>query len=190
MARRDTLGRILDGALALFIERGVDGTPVVEIERAAGLSPGSGSFYRHFPNKAAVLTAVVEREVQRAAVARELRRQRSGSLAEEFRQTLDDLDGQAALITLLGREGARHPALFRPVLDVLAQGGLPFDAAAIQQHVPRLPHGIDDYEAVAEVAMYAMVGAHLAEQFFDDAIALDRDRFASTLARLIASTSG
>ncbi len=60
-----TRERILDVALDLFAEDGFSGTTVTEVERRAGLSPGSGSFYRHFPSKEALLTAAVEREVER-----------------------------------------------------------------------------------------------------------------------------
>ena len=60
-----TRERILDVALDLFAEEGFSGTTITEVERRAGLSPGSGSFYRHFPSKEVLLTAAVEREVER-----------------------------------------------------------------------------------------------------------------------------
>jgi AcrR family transcriptional regulator len=51
------------GALEIFLEFGFDATTVTEIERRAGLSPGSGSFYRHFASKEELLKAAVEREI-------------------------------------------------------------------------------------------------------------------------------
>src|SRR5262245_65363759 len=57
--RLPTRERILDAALDLFIERGVDGTTVSDIERAVGLAAGTGSFYRHFRSKDDVLVASV-----------------------------------------------------------------------------------------------------------------------------------
>jgi AcrR family transcriptional regulator len=54
---------ILDAALDLFLRRGVAGTAVTDIERAAGLAAGSGAFYRHFRSKEHVLVASVERGV-------------------------------------------------------------------------------------------------------------------------------
>src|SRR4051812_40543251 len=62
---KNTRERIMAVALDLFAERGVQGTPVTAIEAAAGLSPGSGSFYRHFRDRAELLTAVVEQEIAR-----------------------------------------------------------------------------------------------------------------------------
>jgi AcrR family transcriptional regulator len=61
----DTRERILDAALPLFEERGFDGTTVTAIEGAVGLSPGSGSFYRHFRSKEEVFVAAVEARVRR-----------------------------------------------------------------------------------------------------------------------------
>ena len=59
--RGTTRERILAAALDLFIERGVDGTAVSDIERAVGLAAGTGSFYRHFRSKEDVLVASVQR---------------------------------------------------------------------------------------------------------------------------------
>ena len=64
-ARGETRERILLAALDLFVERGYDGTSVSDIERAVGLAAGTGSFYRHFASKEAVLTASVEEGVDR-----------------------------------------------------------------------------------------------------------------------------
>lgn len=44
----------------LFAERGFKGTTVAAIEEAAGLSPGSGALFAHFPSKQAVLEAAVD----------------------------------------------------------------------------------------------------------------------------------
>jgi AcrR family transcriptional regulator len=66
----DTRMRILDAALSQFVSRGVDAVAVTDLEKAAGLSPGSGSFYRHFRSKRDVLAAVVGREIERAGTRR------------------------------------------------------------------------------------------------------------------------
>jgi AcrR family transcriptional regulator len=77
-APSSTRERILDAALELFVDRGVAGTSVSDIERAVGLAAGTGSFYRHFRSKQDVLVVSFERGVarlvdetatQRAAVA-------------------------------------------------------------------------------------------------------------------------
>jgi AcrR family transcriptional regulator len=63
--RQSTRERILDVAMELFVERGVAGTSISEIERRAGLASGTGSLYRHFRSKEDVLYAAVEREAVR-----------------------------------------------------------------------------------------------------------------------------
>ena len=51
--------RLLDAALELFAERGVDATPVPSIARAAGV--GTGTLYRYFPSKEALANEVYRR---------------------------------------------------------------------------------------------------------------------------------
>lgn len=181
---RDTKERILDGALRLFARDGVAGTTVVEIEREAGLSPGSGSFYRHFEDKDAVLQAVIDREVTAAEAARSTRRP-AASLEDEFRQALDGLDDMAALVQLLAREGSGRSETLAPVRAVMAEGGAAEMAARLVAELPDADRDDLDVEAVATVALFAVVGHHLAERFFGLPVGVDRDRFAAALAALV-----
>ena len=52
---------LLTEGMRLFGERGYAATSVAQIEEAAGLSPGSGSLYKHFRSKEALLTAGLDR---------------------------------------------------------------------------------------------------------------------------------
>jgi AcrR family transcriptional regulator len=61
--RRPTRQRIIAEAMRLFGEQGYKATTVAEIEAAAGLSPGSGSLYRHFPSKRALLAQGVRQQI-------------------------------------------------------------------------------------------------------------------------------
>lgn len=58
-----TRQRLLDAALALFSERGVERTAIDEITERADV--GKGTFYRHFENKEAITIALVETAVDR-----------------------------------------------------------------------------------------------------------------------------
>lgn len=58
-----TRERILDVAFELFVEVGFTGTKITEIENRAGLSGGSGGFYRHFRSKSDLLRPAIERQV-------------------------------------------------------------------------------------------------------------------------------
>lgn len=55
--------RVLDGARALFGERGIANSSVDELAVALGVS--KHTIYRRFPNKASLLEAVVERDIDR-----------------------------------------------------------------------------------------------------------------------------
>jgi AcrR family transcriptional regulator len=52
---------ILDQAMRLFAERGYAATPVADIQVAAGMTPGSGGLYKHFPSKQSLLEAGIDR---------------------------------------------------------------------------------------------------------------------------------
>lgn len=181
----DTRTRILDTALALFAARGVEAVTVTELEEGAGLSPGSGSFYRHFRSKDDVLAAVVAREVDRA----EAMRLPAGGLADieaEYRHALDTLDAMRPLLALLVREGARLPDVGR-IRDVLAEGGARIDAGRLRSLMQAGEIPERDPDAVATVVMMALVGYHLAERFFGGPVGVDRDRFIVSLASLVGS---
>lgn len=59
---KDTVRRIIDAATTMLKERGYDGASTNRIAAAAGISPGS--LYQYFPNKDAILHAVVEAYTQ------------------------------------------------------------------------------------------------------------------------------
>jgi TetR/AcrR family acrAB operon transcriptional repressor len=61
----ESRNRILDAAESLFAERGFDRTSFVDISERSGISRGSIPW--HFKNKAGLLTAVVQRALERAA---------------------------------------------------------------------------------------------------------------------------
>ncbi len=56
--RRETRSRLLDAALRLMAEKGMEGVAINEITEAADV--GFGSFYNHFESKEAIYAAVLE----------------------------------------------------------------------------------------------------------------------------------
>lgn len=62
-----TPDRIIDAAMELFGRQGFRATTIGQIEQAAGLSVGAGGIYRHFPSKARLLAAGLERQVETSA---------------------------------------------------------------------------------------------------------------------------
>lgn len=80
--RKDTLAtrkRIIDTAEALFAERGVEGTSLLEIARAAGQKNRSALQY-HFTNKEGLLDAVLDKH--------------SGRIASDRAEMLDRLEAR------------------------------------------------------------------------------------------------
>jgi AcrR family transcriptional regulator len=179
---RDTRTRILDTALRLFVSQGVEGVAVTEIEQGAGLSPGSGSFYRHFRSKADVLAAVVDREVDRAAASRVVTGE--GDLAHDYARSLAELDRLGALLALLLRDGSRLPHRDR-IREVLSETGAHLDAQRLQARMDAGEIPVRDAEAVAVVVQMALVGHHLARRFFGGPVGVDQDRFVAALASLV-----
>lgn len=112
-----TRDRIIDAAMALFSEHGYRATSITRIEQAAGLSPGAGGIYHHFPSKEALLTAGVERQLRRLAALRDIRRlfANLGDLRTELtiaaRYILAELDQEAQLLRLLASEARHGPAI-------------------------------------------------------------------------------
>ncbi|MDT3443264.1 helix-turn-helix domain-containing protein [Pseudofrankia sp. BMG5.37] len=122
---------MLEAAMDVFAEAGFTGATISEVERRVGLAVGTGSLYRHFPSKEALLTAAVDREVSRLRAEMAERRAAIPPSADavEHRlhvceQLLADIRRFDRLFRLMLNEGDRVPelreaiwtALQRPVL--------------------------------------------------------------------------
>ncbi len=53
---------ILESVKAMFASKGFDGASMQDLARAADMS--AGNFYRYFPSKAAIIEAIIERELE------------------------------------------------------------------------------------------------------------------------------
>lgn len=116
--RRTRRRRLLDAAMDVFAEKGYSGATISEIERRVGLAAGTGSLYRHFPTKAALLTEAVDYEVARCRAEIEEARAALPHLpdpverqVQRLRQTLRDIRRFERLYRLMLNEGTRVPEL-------------------------------------------------------------------------------
>src|SRR5918992_637847 len=114
--RGETRHRIVVEALRLFAQRGYRGTRVSDIERAAGLSPKAGVFYRHFHSKREVLEAALEHyaaQAQQSEAALDLLP--LGDLRAELRlvcrAVLAQMTARQDFIRILHRESDEFPDL-------------------------------------------------------------------------------
>jgi len=124
---------ILDAALHLLDEGGIGAASIRSIAARVGVAPNA--VYTYFPNKAAVIQAVVERilgEVEHDAVVDVARpwRERAESLALHLRERV--LAHPAAVPLMIGgpMDGLNALTLNEQLLDLLGDAGLtPTDAA-------------------------------------------------------------
>jgi AcrR family transcriptional regulator len=152
-SRRKRRERILDEALDVFAEQGFGGATISEVERRVGLAVGTGSLYRHFPSKEALLRAAVEHEVTRLRA--EMAEARAGlppvaDPAERRRQlyglSLHNFRRFHRLFRLMLNEGDRVPELRQAIWTAL-------DRPAVEDP--------QDEDVVDAVAMAALGGYHL-----------------------------
>jgi len=128
-----TEDEILDATLQLLDEGGANGASVRGIAAKVGVAPNA--VYTYFPDKAAVIRAVVERlfsEIDQHVFADRTRpwRQRVESLAIELRARLAAHPGAVTLMIGQPRTGPHALALGERLLELFADAGLtPTDAA-------------------------------------------------------------
>ncbi|HVT65835.1 MAG TPA: TetR/AcrR family transcriptional regulator [Mycobacteriales bacterium] len=112
-----TRERIVDEAMRLFGQNGFRGTSIVQIEKAAGLTPGAGGLYHHFASKDDVLVEGIRQHLARIAALREVRAILGdlGDLRAELtvvaRFTLAEFDNESELFQILASEARRRPDL-------------------------------------------------------------------------------
>jgi AcrR family transcriptional regulator len=186
-----TRDRLLDAALEAFATRGVDGTPITDLEHDAGLAAGSGGFYRYFKTKDELLEAVVRREVERASERRATVATPEGATPREalehaLRSMLDVLREQRLLIRVL----ARHPSrgrLLAPLVETgLLDAGIRHDAAqlaAVSAHPDP-----EELRIRVGLVIVSLVGHVLTTDYFGHpAAGLTDDEVVRTLAELLDS---
>lgn len=112
--------------MQLFGDLGFRGTSVAAIERAAGLTPGAGGLYHHFPSKDAVLEAGLQRHLSRLGALHDIRRLFAGvgdlrvELTLTARYVLRELDTEGELLQILLTEGRSRPELVQEAAEALA----------------------------------------------------------------------
>lgn len=189
---------LLAAGLQLFGEKGFDGVSIKDLETAAGLTPGRGSFYRHFESKEALLTDTVHREVEKLRQLRTLhQRGISGSLGDrraelivDFRMRLIVLEQLKDFIMLLGREYGRFPELLGQLYSLLVEESLAQEGSELARDIANQQVRGGDADALAAVVQSALVGFHLSKTYFgSQPYGIDNDRFIKALVELLVPPS-
>lgn len=133
-----TEDEILDATLQLLDESGASGASVRGIAAKVGVAPNA--VYTYFPDKAAVISALVERlfsEVDHGVFADRAQpwRQRVESLAVELRARLAAHPGAVTLMIGQPRTGPHALALGERLLELFADAGLTPTGAARASHL-------------------------------------------------------
>ncbi len=188
-----TRERILDAAWELFLRDGFVGTTVTQIEAAAGLSPGSGSFYRHFRSKQDALQAVVDREAARLDAERQLGPEPDetggdvrAALTIELHQRLENLRRIQPLMLLLAREREHLGRSTGNLGDLLVSRNLKLRSERLAGWMDTGTIPARDPDALAAVVLHALIGYHLSAGFFSRPPAgLGADAVVATLVDLV-----
>jgi AcrR family transcriptional regulator len=153
--RPKTRDRILAAAREVFAEVGFSGFTMTEVERRVGLAVGTGSIYRHFRSRGALLQAVMETELR-------LHRQATADARAALRQGADPVERRVSIFRQLLRDLHRFNPYFALVLE---EGTVPPELrAAVRSALQPDPEdsgdGVD-VERLDPYAMAALGGYHL-----------------------------
>lgn len=184
-----TRDRILDVAMELFGQHGYKGTSITAIEKAAGLAPGAGGIYHHFPSKAAMLEAGITRQLGRLDALRDIRRIFTdlGDLQAELtllaRYALAEIDHEADLLRIVLGEARSNPALVDTAIEALVSATYASFAGWLAE---RADLDEESAAAVAAVGLGALFSSRLLRLLLGrDPIAVDDDVFVETWVRLV-----
>jgi AcrR family transcriptional regulator len=169
--------RLLDAALDAFGELGIEGTSISEVERRAGLTAGTGSFYRHFPDKDALIEAAVQHEVTRCLEEISTARAHLPAFEDPVEQqramlelALADLRRFDRLIRLALSDGDRVPALREAVSVALADPDLQMPGAT-DRHTILTLSALGGYHLFSLLQGRPFQGV-VQEEFIEDLLAL------------------
>lgn len=184
-----TRDRLLHEGMRLFGEQGYASTSVAQIEAASGLSPGSGSLYKHFRSKEALLSAGLERLLGSGTrVAQPLAPAGSeelpGQLEAVARAGLRRMQEDRDLSRLLFRGLDAFPELLRRFGDQEIARLHRATASMLAESAGQAGVGVD-WSAVAAVLQGAT--AHywvLRDLFGEHPTGVDEDGFVAALAAL------
>lgn len=182
--------RILSEGMRLFGEQGYAATSVAQIEEAAGLSPGSGSLYKHFRSKKELLAAGLDRLLASRIDPVPVTGSTSdvpGILDNAARSGFERMEHDRDLNRLLFRGLTGFPELLQRFgTEEIAR--IQKDTAQGLALLAADGGGEGDWEAVAAVLQAAVAHYWLLEDLFGEhPTGVARDRFIAALTSLAAS---
>jgi len=196
--------RILSEALRLFGEQGYAGTSIAQIEKAAGLSPGSGALYRHFKSKDELLVQALQaRVLDRGQWAQFLSPDFSVLAMLDLVAPDTDIVDRLVVLCKIGLQRLDHD---RDVTRILLRDNTaPQDALEVARRDEHLvvlsvlsrglaelagpDRGDEDWDALAVVIQAALAHYWLVRDVFggEHPSTIDTDRYLRAIAEMIAA---
>ncbi|MGB8403635.1 MAG: TetR/AcrR family transcriptional regulator [Mycobacterium sp.] len=176
--------RILDAGRQVLIARGYDGATTNRIAEAAGISPGS--LYQYFPNKDAIIAAIVDDYTDRIVRTVTSRLVEQVGRPEDIRTLRDVL---AILLDAMNDQ----PELLRAMIEHTPRLGMGNKIADFEQRVGELAiahlrlRSQPIHHAGTRVWIAVRAVEHLTIRYVLDRPAIDHDEFLDELAALMAS---
>lgn len=157
-----TKERLVTEAMRLFSEQGYRATSINQIEKAAGLVPGCGALYNHFKSKEALLTAGIDRQLDRRRAMHDISAlfAGQGDLRTELtllcRYLMSVLDREGEFLQVVARAAAPQSSRINDAYAALVDGLYSELADWIKGCAPHL----NDSEAnrIAIVGVNALLG--------------------------------
>lgn len=181
--------RILTEAMRLFAERGYERTSIAEIQSAAGLAPGSGALYKHFPSKEALLQAGMAQFIETNVKARALLKPSPDPAPAALRflgvEAMRLLREERNDIRVAWRELEAFPDLHDRVERGVMQANYRNVAAWLEQRIAAGELPAQDSEAVAVALLGGLVMFRLYEAMWGRSpMGITAKRFVDAWSRL------
>ena len=154
--------------MTLFAQQGYGATSIADIQRACGLSPGSGALYKHFPSKKALLQEATRRHLeQMSAMHDDYNRTRptdvQGALRAGAEQIWASVHNNAALLRVMFREPEALDGMVDDVWSVANTTAYKRAGRALAAATEAGAAQVDDPEATAIVLVAALAYLPIAQ---------------------------
>jgi AcrR family transcriptional regulator len=191
-----TKERLVTEAMRLFGQQGYRATSINQIEKAAGLVPGCGALYNHFKSKDALLSAGIDRQLDRRRAMHDISAlfAGQGDLRTELsllcRYLISVLDRESEFLQVAARTPADQSTRLNDAYAALVDGLYSELADWIKGCAPKLK--VSEAKRIAVVGINALLGRQATrivfhnpqlgtpdEQYVTDWIAVMADRIES-----------
>jgi AcrR family transcriptional regulator len=191
-AAAPTRDRLVTEAMRLFSVKGFEATSVSQIEAAAGLAAGSGALYHHFKSKEALLSAGVDRQLDRRRAMHDIRALFAGlgdlraELTALGRYLLTVVDEEIELLQIAARTPAGRSARLDSACSALVAGINAELAEWITAWAPALPE--QECEVLAALGINSILGTRFETSLFHQPAArIPDDRYLIEWTALLAT---